>query len=809
MVEILMTANMQKDGLSISQLMAIPLSEVLDIAANLTQIGHGNIQTWSPKVFIPLARLCRDYCHYCTFSRSPQNGETAYLNPKDVLNIALEGKKSGCTEALLTLGDKPELRFASARNELDKLGYSTTVDYLIEICAKIRDETGLLPHVNAGVMTKEEMFLLKNVSASQGIMLETISNRLSNKGGPHYRSPDKVPAVRLEMIKQAGELAIPFTTGLLIGIGETREERIEALIAINEIHQQYGHIQEVIIQNFLAKAGTPMANAPEPDIEDLMWTIAIARIILGPNMNIQAPPNLTDKNFGQLIKAGINDWGGISPVTPDHVNPERPWPQIDLLNDVTAKFGRTLVARLPIYPKYLEDSNKWVAPDMMPAILALSDAEGYGRADLWSPGQILKKEQNNNLNQFINPNPKISELLEAAAKGDELGENDIISLFSARANDVENICDFANDIRKKINGDVISYVVNRNINYTNICNYKCGFCAFSKGNTSDELRGSPYDLDHQEIARRTIEAWDRGATEVCLQGGIHPKYNGETYLNIAKIVKAAMPSIHLHAFSPLEIFHGASTLGISIKEFLIQLKSAGLDTLPGTAAEILDDEVREVLCHDKINTNEWLEIMETAHNLGFKTTATIMFGHIDKPKNWARHLIHIRELQKKTKGFTEFVPLPFVHMEAPISLRGKARHGPTLREVRLMHAISRIVLHPHITSIQTSWVKLGIEGVKLCLNGGANDLGGTLMNESISRAAGTQHGQELPPHEMENLIKSMGRVPLQRTTKYDAASKADKLRNLNSAPLNPIIQTPIKKRTNQKVQENKNYEFTK
>lgn len=805
----LMTAFRPDEILSASRILEMPLDELIGRAAELNKIGHGNIQTWSPKVFIPLTRLCRDYCHYCTFSRPPKIGEIAYLKPSEIMEIAIAGKKAGCTEALFTLGDKPELRFANARKELDELGYATTIEYLIDMCEAVRDQTGLLPHVNAGIMSTAEMAALKNVSASQGLMMESTAERLCAKGMPHYQSPDKIPSVRLEMLRAAGELKIPFTTGILIGIGETRAERIEALEAIRDLHSQYGHIQEVIVQNFRAKPGTPMANAPEPDLDDLLWTIAIARIILGPNMNIQAPPNLSDLNFGRLIDAGINDWGGISPVTPDHVNPERPWPQIEILEKVTSQHGRNLVPRLPIYPEYLAAVDVWLAPDMKPAIISHRDAEGYGRADKWSPGLKIENGFGLAKSQSGNPDKAIYALLEKAKAGHDLDEAEIVTLFSARSIDVERICETANDIRKQVNGETITYAVNRNINYTNVCSYKCGFCAFSKGNTSDELRGKPYDLDHSEIARRTIEAWERGATEVCLQGGIHPKYDGETYKKIAQIVKSAVPSMHVHAFSPLEISHGASSLGISVKSFLGQLKSAGLDTLPGTAAEILDDEIRDILCPDKLSTQEWLDIVRTAHLQGLRTTATIMFGHVEKPVHWARHLIHIRELQKQTGGFTEFVPLPFVHMEAPISLRGKTRNGPTLREVRLMHAISRIVLHPYIKSIQTSWVKLGTEGVKICLNGGANDLGGTLMNESISRAAGTEHGQEFPPEAMIELIKSIGRIPQQRTTNYGPVSEADHQRSLNAQPLEALIQTPLKTRQHNNVQESKNYEFTK
>ena len=799
----------ERNGAEAEALLATPLDRLMREAARLRDKGHGTIQTWSPKVFIPLTQLCRNYCHYCTFSQPPRPGERAYLSREEVIAIAREGQAAGCTEALFTLGDKPELRFPAARAELDRLGYPSTIAYLAAMCGAVRDETGLLPHVNAGVMTRDEMLALRPVSASMGLMLETISDRLSRKGGPHYRSPDKEPAARLETIRLAGELSIPFTTGILIGIGESREERIAALEAIRDLHEGYGHIQEVIVQNFRAKPRTAMASAPEPDMEDLLWTIAVARLILGPDMHIQAPPNLSDeagRDFGRLIDAGINDWGGVSPVTPDHVNPERPWPQVDRLADVTAQHGRTLVARLPIYPAWAADADRWIAPAMRAPIIAASDVDGYGRADDWSPGLCLPEPR---LSAPPAPGvhvPAIRALADKAASGGELSEAEIVTLFSARGPDIDLVCAIADDLRAAVNGDTVTYVVNRNINYTNVCAYKCGFCAFSKGNMDEALRGRPYDLDREEVARRVVEAWDRGATEVCLQGGIHPHYDGNTYVSLARQVKAAVPDMHVHAFSPLEVHHGATTLGLSIADFLARLKDAGLGTLPGTAAEILDDEVRAILCPDKLTTDQWLDVIGTAHRLGLPTTATIMFGHVDRPVHWARHLIRIRDLQKETGGFTEFVPLPFVHMEAPLALRGLSRRGPTLREVRLMHAIARLALHPHIRSIQTSWVKLGPAGASLCLNGGANDLGGTLMNESISRAAGTQHGQEMPPETMEQLIHSLGRIPRQRGTAYQDVAEQDRARGRNAAPLAPLVQTPPRKRPTN-VQERMRHEF--
>ncbi len=783
----------------------MPLDMMMTAAAALRDRGHGRVQSWSRKVFIPLTQLCRNLCHYCTFSQPPRLGESPYLSREEVLAIARAGQKAGCTEALFTLGDKPELRFAAAREALAAMGYDSTLSYLIDMCAAVRDETGLLPHVNAGIMTREEMAALRTVSVSQGLMLESISERLCRKGGPHYRSPDKDPTVRLEMIRMAGELAIPFTTGILIGIGETRAERIAALEAIAGLHARHGHIQEVIVQNFRAKPRTVMANAPEPDMDELLWTIAAARLILGPQMNIQAPPNLSAAGFPRLIAAGINDWGGVSPVTPDHVNPEAPWPEVARLREGTASAGRILVARLPVYPAYAQENGRWQDRAMVPHILAAADAAGFARDDAWSPGVALPPRET--VVSGLPVDPHIAAIVRDAMAGGALDENAIAALFSARDVDLEHVCDSADRLRRQVMGDTITYVVNRNINYTNICAYKCGFCAFSKGDKAEALRGKPYDLDIAEVVRRTREAWDRGGTEVCLQGGIHPHYTGETYLNLARAVRAAVPDMHIHAFSPLEVAQGAATLGLGVEQFLVRLKEAGLDTLPGTAAEILDDEVRAIICPDKLTTDQWLDVVGTAHRVGFTTTATIMFGHIDTPRHWARHLIRIRDLQEQTGGITEFVPLPFVHMEAPIGVRGQARRGPTFREVRLMHAVARLALHGRIHSIQTSWVKLGAEGVKACLRSGANDLGGTLMNESISRAAGTQHGQEMPPVAMEALIHEIGRIPRQRSTAYGAIAEDIHARGMTAAALTPMVLTPPRKRRANEVRTMERLEY--
>jgi FO synthase len=759
------------------ELLARPLDELCAAARALRDEGHGGLVTYSPKVFIPLTKLCRDVCHYCTFAHPPRSGERAYMSIDEVLAVARAGAAVGCREALFTLGDKPELRYRVAREELEALGCETTLDYVARAAEAVLGETGLLPHLNPGVMTREDAARLRPVSASMGLMLETISDRLSARGGPHFGSPDKVPARRLETLATAGEERVPFTTGILIGIGESRAERIDALLAIRELAERYGHVQEVIVQNFRAKPGTRMAAAVEPPLDELLWTIAVARILLGPHAHLQAPPNLSYDEFPRLLDAGIDDWGGVSPVTIDHVNPEAPWPELDRLRRATESRGLELAPRLPVYPEWI--SGEWIDPRVMPAVLRASDSLGLAREDGWSPGEDVSIP-------FV---PRDALPIDTRA---ELGEEEIARLFRARGHERDRVLASADSLRREVCGDEVSYVVTRNIQYTNVCYFRCGFCAFSKGKLAANLRGAPYFVPHDEIVRRCREAWERGATEVCLQGGIHPAFTGDYYLSVVRAIKDAVPGLHVHAFSALEIWQGAATLEVPLEDYLTELREAGLSSLPGTAAEILDDEVRQVICPDKVTTAQWLHVHDVAHRVGLRSNVTMMFGHVEGPRNWARHLVHAREQQRSSGGFTEFVPLPFVHMEAPMWLRGQARSGPTFGETLLVHAIARLALHPWITNIQVSWVKLGAQGVAAALRAGVNDLGGTLMNESISRSAGAEHGQEFAPEAMEELIRSAGRIPRQRTTLYGDAPEERRLASFGAAPLAEPWNPPVK-----------------
>jgi FO synthase len=768
----------------------VDLEALMAAARAVRERDRGRVVTYSPNVFIPLTKLCRDVCHYCAFAHGPKEGERAYMTLDEVLEAAEAGRQAGCREALFTLGDKPELRYRVAREELEEMGCRTTVDYLERAASLVLRETGLLPHLNPGIVGMRDLARLRPVAASMGIMLESSSDRLLEPGGAHHGSPDKAPRARLATIDAAGRMRIPFTSGVLIGIGETRTERIESLFALRLLDERHGHLQEVIIQSFRAKPGTLMADVPDAPLDELLWTIAAARAILGPRVSIQAPPNLSDDSFGDLLDAGVDDWGGVSPVTIDHVNPEAPWPALHRLESLTAERGFDLVPRLTLHPHYARRLDEWVDAGVSASVRVHSDAIGLARQWKWHagadepppaayPGQRVARTLHD----------PVARALDAVLRGPSPREADLVRLFSARGEDLQYVLQAADDLRREVCDDEVTYVVNRNINYTNVCYFRCGFCAFSKGKLAANLRGKPYLVPVEEVVRRCEEAWERGATEVCLQGGIHPSFDGSFYIGLVEAIRAAVPGLHIHAFSPLEVWQGAATLEMPLREYLERLRDAGLDTLPGTAAEILDDEIRRVLCPDKITTAQWCEVMRTAHAVGLRSTATIMFGHVEAPENWARHLLVVRNLQEETGGFTEFVPLPFVHMEAPIALRGLARAGPTLEETLLMHAVARLALHAVIMNVQGSWTKLGERGAGLVLASGVNDLGGTLMNESISRAAGAMHGQELPPERIDALIRSCGRTPRQRTTLYGTPAADQSRRSYGAAallePLNP------------------------
>jgi len=808
--------------------------------AGLVAAGRPGVVTYSPKVFIPITRLCRDRCHYCTFVTVPGKLESPYLSPDEILAIASQGAALGCLEALFTLGDRPEDRWPEARQWLDERGYDSTLAYIRAMAIRVLEETGLLPHLNPGVMSWAEINRLKPVSPSMGMMLETTSTRLfETRGEAHYGSPDKDPAVRHRVLEDAGRLSVPFTSGLLVGIGETLTERADTIFALRANARRYGALQEVIVQNFRAKPDTAMRSVDDLPLDEYRATIAVARIVLGPKMRVQAPPNLVSlEECAALLGAGVDDWGGVSPLTPDHVNPERPWPSLERLRSITDSCGFELRARLTVHPEYVVQGEPWLDPRISGHVAALADDDGpyvglarenarpvgmpwqepdggfasvgsgTGRVDLHSEidtdgrthdrradfdtvygdwrevadaartaagpeAQAAPAGQSHGVGLGIWPAGAAGVAGAAALAAAErnpagLTDEQALTLMTAEGELLEKVCELADQLRRETVGDDVTYVVNRNINFTNVCYVGCRFCAFAQRRTDADA----YSLSLEQVADRAEEAWQLGATEVCMQGGIDPELPGTAYFDLAAAVKQRIPEMHVHAFSPMEIVNGSSRTGLSFEDFLIKARESGLDTIPGTAAEILDDEVRWVLTKGKLPTATWIEVVSTAHRVGLRSSSTMMYGHVDNPRHWVQHLRVLSRIQDETSGFTEFVPLPFVHTSSPIYLAGVARPGPSLRDNLAVHAMARIMLHGRIDNIQTSWVKLGVEGTRAMLKAGANDVGGTLMEETISRMAGSEHGSAKTVEELTEIAAGIGRPVVQRTTTYGTPARS-------------------------------------
>jgi FO synthase len=841
------SALLQADGEHLEQLLDLA-SAVRD--RGLENAGRPGVVTYSRKVFIPLTRLCRDRCHYCTFATDPaslrRDGHGMFLSPDEVLEIARRGAELGCKEALFTLGDRPEERWPAAREWLDAHGYDDTLSYVRAMAVRVLEETGLLPHLNPGVMSWEELGRLKPVAPSMGMMLETSATRLwSEPGGPHYGSPDKEPALRLRVIEDAGRRAVPFTTGILVGIGETYAERAQSLFDLRRVAREHGHVQEVIVQNFRAKPDTALRHRDDLGLTEYLAAIAVARLVLGPRMRIQAPPNLTDAHeMHLLLRAGVDDWGGVSPLTPDHVNPERPWPHLDELARLTAESGFTLRERLTVHPEYVLRPDPWLDPRVRPHVRALADSAGLGVEGLQPQGIAWQEPDQSyagfaaehsggrtDLNESIDTDGRtddrrgdFDEVYGDWAAVDEHArdiarraqpvaverlDSDVrtalalaaddpaalaktenaalaLALMSSDGDGLEALARLADDVRRDTVGDEVTYVVTRNINFTNVCYTGCRFCAFAQRRTDADA----FTLSLDEVGQRVADAWDVGATEICMQGGIHPDLPGTAYFDLARAVKKHAPDIHLHAFSPMEVVNGASRSGMSVREWLIEAKAAGLDSIPGTAAEILDDDVRWVLTKGKLPTAAWIDVVTTAHEVGLPSTSTMMYGHVDNPSHWVGHLALLREVQERTGGFTEFVALPFIHHNAPVYLAGVARAGSTARDDRAVHAMARLMLHGAIDNIQCSWVKLGTEGVVTVLQGGCNDVGGTLMEETISRMAGSEHGSRKSVEELEALATAAGRPSRQRTTTYGEVTAERRAAALATHALLPLLPSP-------------------
>lgn len=757
--------------------------------AGLAASGRPRAITYSRKVFVPLTTLCRDRCHYCVFVDTPgqllKKHKPAYMSPEQVLGVVRQGQAMGCKEVLLTLGDRPEDRWPEARAWLDEHGFASTLDYVAHIARLVTAETGLLAHANPGVMSAEELRMLRPTAPSMGMMLETTSRRLFEEPGQvHYGSPDKDPALRLEVIDAAGRERVPFTTGVLIGIGETLRDRAESLVAIRDAHARHavngqGHVQEVIVQNFRAKPRTAMQGAPDADLLEYVAAVAVARLVMGPRMRIQVPPNLSDAaEFELLVRAGADDWGGVSPLTADHVNPERPWPHLDDLAERTAELGFELRERLTAQPEFVLDPETWIDPGLRPAVAALADpatglaavegaSDDLGSLSEGAPATETKRPEAAGRSEHVSSRSSaVAEPVEGrsttdglrsgvrriaeAAAADPLALDDAewVALLEATGDDLDALAATADDVRRYTVGEAVTLVVNRNL-------------------TSSGLRANPstdpgtFTLD--DVGAIAADAADLGATELCVQGRLADDVDPSGYLDIARAVKAAAPGIHLHAYRPQDVRDLADRGGLGLEDALAALREAGVDTVPGTGVKVLSERVRALVAPGDLEVDRWIEGITAAHHAGFRSTSVLFYGHVETAAERIAHLRRLRELQSATRGFTEFVPIPLPGPAGGVPL--VAGRSP-LDEHRAMVAVARLLLSGSIPHIQIPWTRVGREASVVLLQSGGDDLGGTLLDGRVRPEAGIEHGLELPVTDAAALVAPLFRPFRLRTTTY-------------------------------------------
>lgn len=746
--------------------------------AGLEASGRPGVITYSRKVFVPLSTLCRDRCHYCVFVDTPgqllKKHKPAYMSPEQVLAVVRQGQTMGCKEVLLTLGDRPEERWPEARAWLDEHGFASTLDYVAHVARLVTAETGLLAHANPGVMSAEELRMLRPVAPSMGMMLETTSRALYEQPGQvHYGSPDKDPAVRLAVIEDAGRERIPFTTGILVGIGETLRDRAESLVAIREAHERHRHVQEVIVQNFRAKPRTAMQGAPDASVLEYVAAVAVARLVLGPRMRVQVPPNLSDPaELDLLVRAGADDWGGVSPLTADHVNPERPWPHLSELAERTAALGFELRERLTAQPEFVLDAETWIDPALRPAVAALADAEtglaaaprsadpvkAAGRTASSPAGTAESRRSVPPVSHRAVPpvsHRAVLRLAEAAAADPlALDDDEWTALLEATGDDLDALAATADDVRRYTVGEAVTLVVNRNL-------------------TSSGLRPAPTDdpttFTLDDAGAIAADAWDLGATEICVQGLLPGDADPAGYLDLARAITAAAPGIHLHAYRPQDVRDLADRSGMSLDGALAALREAGVDTVPGTGVKVLSERVRALVAPGDLEIDRWIEGITAAHRAGFRSTSVLFYGHVETAAERIAHLRRLREIQGETGGFTEFVPIPLPGPSGGVPLvAGRA----AIDEHRAMVAVSRLLLSGSIPHVQIPWTRLGREASVVLLQSGGDDLGGTLLDGRVKPEAGIEHGLELPVADAAALAARMFRPFRLRTTTYGSLRQA-------------------------------------